>query len=123
MKRNRIKTLALEARITSVSSEIFTEDCATGAILFFNITATSGTGGLTLQLRGRDGEGNAVVFWESASLTTTGVRAYILNPSTLSAAASGITAISQIVLPQVYDFNIVNADSSSHTFSLTHETF
>ncbi len=122
--RTRMTVLPLAARTATNASPQLTEDCAKSIAIIVNVTAASATGGLTVQLRGYDAEGNAIVFWAAgAALTTTGRRVYLLSPATLSAAANGITAVSSVVLPQLFDINVSHGDSSSYTYSVLVEIF
>ena len=121
-ERSRLKALPLLARTANTASEQYRDDFSDSGIVYFNISAASGTGGVKVQIRGYDGDNNAVVFFESAVFIATGVRTYVFGQGSWTAAL-GITAIAQVPLPQIFDVNVVVADASSYTYSVTVETF
>lgn len=123
MDRSRHTLLPLAARTGAATPiQLLSLGCE-GVIIYLNVTASSGTGGLIVQLRGFDNEGNAVVFYASPSSTAATRRVYICSPWNLSAAANGITAVQGVPLPYRFDVNVTHADGSSYTYSLAAETF
>jgi len=96
--------------------------------LYLNVTAGSGTGGLTLQLRGYDKASldaasptAYVIFADSAAITATGQYVFEIGPA-LAASDSHRRGALSSYLPVVYDVNIVHGDGSSYTYSLSSET-
>jgi hypothetical protein len=91
----------------------------TGCVLYLNITAASGTGGLTPQILMKDpGSGN---YDNAASMgspkTAVGIYAYLIYPANglISDNGAGVTAI----LPRKFAIKIVAGDNSSYTYSLS----
>lgn len=93
------------------------------ARLYLNVTAASGTGGLTLQLRGYDKESgsSAVIFADPNAITATGLYVFELGPA-VGAADAHRRAVLNAFLPVVWDVNIAAGDSSTYTYSLSAET-
>jgi len=90
-----------------------------GFILYLNITAASGTGGLTPHLLMKDpASGN---YDDAATLgsakTAVGIYAYLIYPANglISDNGAGVTAI----LPRTFAIKIVVGDSSSYTYSVS----
>lgn len=123
MPRARSTLLPLAARTAAATPVQQYEYDSNGVIIYLNVTAASGTGGLTVQLRGFNNEGAAVVFFAATAVTSTGNRTYVCSPWNLSAAANGITAIAGVPLPMRFDVNVAHGDGSSYTYSLIAEVF
>ena len=117
----RAKALDIVARTATVASPQYNLFGRRTAIIFLNVTAASGTGGLTLQLRGYDGFGNVANFFAaSAAVTATGTFVYVVSAATLTAAA-GVTQVAQMAVPQFVDIQVSHGDSSSYTYSVSAE--
>lgn len=90
-----------------------------GCVLYLNITAASGTGGLTPHLLMKDpGSGNyddAVAMGSAKSAV--GMYAYLIYPaaSLIADNGAGITTM----LPRKFAIKIVAGDSSSYTYSVS----
>lgn len=125
MPRSRTTLLPLADRTAAEPNPIqMYEYDSNGIVVILNVTAASGTGGLTVQLRGFTNEGTPVVFGAApAAITATGARVYIFSPWNLSAAANGITAVTGVPLPQRFDVIVLHGDASLYTYSLLVEVF
>jgi hypothetical protein len=123
MLRSRVGILPLAARTAQATSTVLREIDANGIIIYLNVTAASGTGGLVVQLRGFNNEGTAVIFYAAPSITTTGNRVYVCSPWNLSAAANGITAVQGVPIPYNFDIVVTHGDASSYTYSVVTEIF
>lgn len=110
-------------RSASTASSQMQDRNSNTARLYLNVTAASGTGGLTLQLRGYDKEsGNAaVIFADGSAITATGLYVFELGPA-VAAADSHRRAVLNAFLPVVWDVNINHGDGSNYTYSLSAET-
>lgn len=96
---------------------------ANTARLYLSVTSASGTGGLTLQLRGYDKESGsaAVIFADASGITATGLYVFEIGPA-VAASDSHRRAVLNAFLPVVWDVNVVHGDSSNYTYSLSAET-
>ena len=107
---------------TAAVGPSFEYECHT-ARFYLNVTAASGTGGLTFQLRGWDKASNTsvVLAADTAPITATGLYVFEVAPSI--AAASGVRRVAfNAYLPVQWDVNIAVGDASSYTYSLSMET-
>lgn len=123
MEKSRYQLLPLAARTAAATPVRVNSRGTEGIIIYLNVTAASGTGGLVVQLRGFNNEGSPVIFYASPSSVAATSRTYICSPWNLSAAANGITAVQGVPLPYNFDVNVTHADGSSYTYSLAAETF
>lgn len=107
----------------SVAIGPYIEYDAQSARFYLNVSAVSGTGGLTLQIRAYDrASGNSIVLTSNATaITAAGL--YCFDVGSLVGGATGNRLVAfQGYLPVQYDVNIVHADGSSYTYSLSMET-
>jgi hypothetical protein len=88
-------------------------------IVFLNVTAASGTGGLQLTIQGKDPtSGNWVNLTTlPTAVTATGMYVYELAPGD-GAASGGVTQRTAGYLPRTWRVNIAVGDSSSYTYSV-----
>lgn len=96
-----------------------------GVLLFLNVTAASGTGGLTVRLQAIEPvTGTAVVnlLTAAAAVTATGLYTYALYPGLPSPAVAlgGVTMAQNGVLPRVWTAAVSLGDTSSYTYSLSY---
>ncbi len=115
--------LASAARTATTSSPQQINYNARGIMLFLNISAASGTGGLIVRLLGIDPiSGNdAELNTDITAITATGLYLFELYPGSSSAGASGASKVNQRIsasLPRTWYAKIVAGDSSSYTYSL-----
>lgn len=111
------------ARTSTTTASQISDATHTSVRLYLNVTAGSGTGGLTLKLRGYDkASGNAaVIFQDASAITATGLYVFEIAPS-IAASDSHRRAALQAYLPVVWDVQVAHGDSSSYTYSLSAET-
>ena len=90
-----------------------------GCVVFLNVTAASGTGGLTPQLLFKDpGSGNYDnVLGMGSAKTATGTFAYLIYPSNSMTSDNG--AAVNAILPRKFAIKISAGDSSSYTYSVS----
>jgi hypothetical protein len=95
-----------------------------GARFYLNVTAVSGTGGLTFHLRAYDPASGSTITLASdgSAITATGLYVFEIWPSGTTTAAGNRRLALQLMLPLNYDVNITVGDSSSYTYSLSVET-
>jgi hypothetical protein len=92
-----------------------------GAIVTLNVTAASGTGGLTVHVRGYDvaSAGGSVfdLLLDAAAITAIGVYVFIVDETAVQGA--GVRAIASRPLTKNWDVQVVAGDASSYTYSLS----
>jgi hypothetical protein len=88
--------------------------------LYLHVTVASGTGGLTLQVRGYDkaSGATAILLVASAAVIATGMYVYELLAGSSSEAVGDVKDAVSRPLPATWDVNIAVGDSSSYTYSL-----
>lgn len=109
--------LASAARTATATSPTMTNYNAKGVRITLNVTAASGTGGLTLVVFAVDsvsGNGKTINASPSA-VTATGTTTYVIYPSAL---ASADTQTTEAPLSRSWYAEIAAGDSSSYTYSL-----
>lgn len=114
--------LASAVRTATVSSDTFRVDedlQGQRLIVFLNVTAASGTGGLTLTVEGYD---IASQSWfrmvAGSALITTGKRIYALGNGVSAAAAADITAAVAAPVPESWRVTVTHGDASNYTYSV-----
>jgi hypothetical protein len=90
--------------------------------VYVNVTAASGTGGLTCQFRGYDRVSGAAVALSTggAALTATGLYVFEMMPNSQAAAGNVKETVGRM-LPYQWDFQITAGDGSSYTYSVSSE--
>lgn len=90
--------------------------------LYLNVTAASGTGGLTLAIRGRDKASSdaAAIAKDTTAITATGLYVFELAPGIAAADSQRRLALAAL-LPVVWDVQIAHGDGSNYTYSLSAE--
>lgn len=92
---------------------------ASGLIAYLNITAASGTGGLSLVLEEQDPVSGT---WNQLAATTgttsTGLVTLKIKPAIAAIAASATKVASQDILPPIWRLRVAVGDSSNYTYSL-----
>lgn len=116
--------LASAARSATTLSSNIDARGARAIIVYLNITAASGTGGLTLRLFGVDPVSSTVATSASVSTaaTTSGTRIYHFGPGV--GAASGATLAwggAGVMLGSLFAVQVLHGDASSYTYSVTYE--
>lgn len=122
MIRCQRSLLESAARTASATGPQLSDPAAQSARLYLNVTAASGTGGLTLQLRGYDKVSGtaAVIFADASAITATGLYVFEIGPA-VGAADTHRRAVLSAFLPVVWDAKVVAGDGSSYTYSLSSE--
>jgi hypothetical protein len=115
--------LASGARTATTVSPVQTNHNAKGIIVFLNITLASGTGGLQVDIRGRDPVSNnpADLIPIPTAITAAGLYLYELFPGSSTAGVAGANKVQQRtqgVLPRSFDVAVLHGDASSYTYSL-----
>lgn len=116
-----LSLLASAARTATTASADQTNYNGRGVRLVLSVTAASGTGGLQAEIQGKDSISGAYfqLNTDPAAVTATGTYVYDLYPSTLSAAANGITQATQALLSRTWRVNVKAGDASSYTYSVS----
>jgi len=112
--------LASAARTNSIVSPQQTNYNARGVQITLNVTAASGTGGLTVIIRGYDPVASSQYTINAlpTSITTTGVYVYEIYPGSSGAAASAIAQRTAGILPRTWSVTMSAGDASSYTYSI-----
>jgi len=112
-----ILTSALRTATTQSSDQ--TNTGSRGVLIFLNITAASGTGGLTLRILGKDPVSGQYFYINAAptTITATGQYGYVLGPGCMSYGGS-LQQTTATILPRVWAVQIVHGDGSNYTYSV-----
>jgi hypothetical protein len=115
-----ITPLASAARTATTSSPTLLNRRHTGVLVILNVTAASGTGGLTTKVQARDPiSGNWIdLVADAAAILATGTYAFEVNPSA-GAASGGVRAAVARHLPQEWRITVAHGDASSYTYSVS----
>ena len=117
---DNVTLLTSAARTTAYDSGALVNDGFKGITVVLDVTAASGTGGLTLSVNMIDpASGNAVaLLTASAAVTATGTKAYSVYPSGGTTGA-GITQLSNFTaLSPYFSVKVAVGDSSSYTYTI-----
>ena len=115
--------LASAVRTATIVSPDQTNYNARGVALLLNVTAASGTGGLTLQVTIKDSLGipSQLSATTSPVITTTGARIIVIYPGAGSTgAATGVIQEATLPLPRTWYATVGHGDGSSYTYSLSY---
>lgn len=117
--------LASAARTVEAASPNQTNYNARGVVVYLNITAASGTGGLLVRLAGVDPITGAPMYInpDVTPISAVGRYGFELCPGASSAPVGGNSYIHQRVagvLPRTWQARVVPADGSSYTYSLAY---
>jgi hypothetical protein len=90
-----------------------------GVLLVLDVSAASGTGGLSLSVRGYDpiSDNTFDVLADPEAILATGTYAFLVAPAA-SRGANGLRVTEAGYLPRKWDVAIVHGDGSSYTYSL-----
>lgn len=108
------------ARTTAQTTGTFTNKTARGVLLFLDVTAASGTGGLQVQAQAVDPTGQADVLAINSAptaVTGTGLKLYAIYPG----HSAGATQSTSGVLPRLWNIKVSVGDSSSYTYSIAYQ--
>jgi hypothetical protein len=112
--------LASAARTADPTVTAETDNQHPGVLLILDVSAASGTGGLTVSVRGYDpiSDNTFDLLVDQNAILATGTYAFLLA---LGAArgANGLRVSEGFVLPRKWDVTVVHGDGSSYTYSLS----
>lgn len=119
LHKDRFNLLPSAARTaTTTSAQARMAKRHTGAIVYMNVSAASGTGGVKAQLRCYDTLGNPYAMHGGGTAkTATGKYAYIVYPGG-AAAAGDIMDVSNVPMGEQFDVLVTHGDGSSYTYSV-----
>lgn len=124
MATNTVRTaLASQARTATTTSSIQRNLSDSGClIVYLNITAASGTGGLQLQVQGVDyATGNAYsIMALPTAKTATGSFAYVVGPS-CTFTGGDVAAATSTFVPSQFVIKVTHGDASSYTYSVGYD--
>lgn len=107
---------------TTATARLSSERYA-GIIVYLNVSAASGTGGLKVFVRGYDVSGNAFKLnGGGTAKVATGQYAYVVYPGG-GAAAGDIVDIQNAPISESFDIQVTHADSSNYTYTVSYELF
>lgn len=117
-RNNVAKTLlSSAARTADTNSSDQTNYNARGAMFFVNVTATSATPSVTLNVQGKDPvSGNYFTIYTSAAFTATGQFSYQVYPG--ASAAGALTGAAPLTIPRTWRVFMDHADADSITYSV-----
>ncbi len=105
------------ARTATLNSNDITNPNGRGLLIFLNVTAASGTGGLTLRVQAKDPVSGNYYALNAAptAVTATGLQCY-----NVSVGAQSTNAAQNVgtALPRTFRINVTHGDSSSYTYSV-----
>lgn len=111
--------LASAARTATVQSSDQVNYNHRGVIITIDVTSVSDTPTITMTVEIKDSIGNTYnIILTAVGITATGRFVFVIYPSTLTAAAGGITQVVQNPLPRTWRINMVHTDSDSITYSV-----
>lgn len=107
-------------RTTAYSGPTSLAKTEAGILVILNVTAASGTGGLTVRINAVDpGSGSNVALNAApTAVTATGTYSYALYP--YGAATGDVTQATSFYLPRSFRVTVAVGDASSYTYSLSY---
>jgi hypothetical protein len=109
--------LASAARTATTVSPDQTNYNHCGVLLYVNVTAASGTGGLTVRIAGKDPATGLYRYLNVAptAITATGSYQFALSPSV---AGGNVAQATSLRLPRTWRVEVTAGDGSSYTYSI-----
>lgn len=109
--------LTSQARTANPSSTPQTNYNARGVLITLNVTASSGTGGLTLRIQAQDPASGTFFNYNASptAVTATGMYSYLLYPGI---SGGFTTQLTPIVLPKTWQIVVSHGDGTSYTYSV-----
>ena len=106
------------ARTSTWTSPTYKAETEAGILVVLDVTAASGTGGLTLRINAHDQASSQAVPLNAAptAVTATGTTSYALYP--FGAVAGDVTQATSFYLPRMFSISVTHGDSSSYTYSV-----
>lgn len=116
----QITCLASAARTTTTNAPAWVNHSNRGVLVYLNVSAVSGTGGLVPKIFGQDflTAINYLLWAAAAPITAVGSYCYLLYPGAIGAATADLKEISGIALPRHGFVQIAANDASSYTYSI-----
>jgi hypothetical protein len=121
--------LASAARTATTSTSNISVGNCSAVMLYLNVSAASGTGGLKLRINCIDQiSGNSVgAYSANSAILAVGQVMMVFgkglgNINNVTAAGVGATATIGIPVPAAFRVDVIHGDSSSYTYSLNYET-
>ena len=126
VNRDAVVSLASAARTATTSGANINIESAKGIILYLNVTAASGTGGIHMGILGvfPDGVSVQTTTYQMTGLTATGRSMMIVYPGggALCTPSGRVTGADyQLRIPPVIRPYILHDDASSYTYSLEYQ--
>lgn len=123
IQTENISLLASAARttaVTSASQTVRRNYASRGVLVTLDVTAASGTGGLTLSVNFVDPvtAKTVAIATASAAVTATGTKTYIVYPGAVVSGGS-VTQAVQLPLPSHWNVSVAVGDASSYTYSVS----
>ncbi|MCG8514567.1 MAG: hypothetical protein MI740_10525 [Halanaerobiales bacterium] len=115
--------LASAARTTGASSALQTNFACKGVLIWLNVTAASGTGGLKVVVHGVDPISGLGGYLNPEPVPINSVRltGYVIYPGIADAiGGTTIKQTSSVVLPRIWYIHVFHVDSSSYTYSVSY---
>ncbi len=108
--------LASATRTTTTSSSPQTNQNLHGVVVFLNVTAASGTGGLVVRIQMQDPVSGTWASLNAAptAVTATGLATYAVYPN----IAAGFNQQTNTILPTNWRVQVTHNDSSNYTYSV-----
>ena len=105
-------------RTATWTSPTYLSKTEAGILVVLDVTAASGTGGLTLRINAQDSAGSVSVPLNSAptGVTATGTTSYSVYP--FGAISGALTQSTSGYLPREFSITVTHDDSSSYTYSV-----
>lgn len=118
--------LASAARTATVQSLAQETPAAQGLLVFLNVSAASGTGGLVIRIQALDPASYdwAYLTLAPSVLTATGMYVIVLGPGALgpvSGAAGGVLQATAGPVPRLWRVEVAHQDASSYTYSVGYQ--
>lgn len=112
--------LASAARTAYVISADIINYNGRGILIFLNVTAASGTGGLQVRLMAKDPVSGTYFAMAATptAVTATGKNAYVFYPGSSAGAAGNVAQNVSIVMPRTIAIEVIHGDGTSYTYSV-----
>ncbi len=121
-RRNNVEATALAsaARTSSTNSADQVNYNGRGVQVVLDVTAASGTGGLTVRIQGKDPVTGKYYNLNAAptAITATGTYVYTLSPGESNAASGDVQQRTAGALPRTWRVSVTHGDGSSYTYSV-----
>lgn len=110
--------LASAARTATANSADISNVNARGVMVFLNVTAASGTGGLVVRVQAKDPVSGQYMNINAAptAITANGSTLYIVYPGSSGTGAAALSTA--MVIPRTFRISVTHNDASSYTYSV-----